>query len=64
VTRPKAIVISAKFRVARSAPSADKFNRLADALPTIELPVGFSRADAGEAGRRLLEQVRAAGIRT
>jgi anti-anti-sigma factor len=59
VTKPKAIVISARQRVARSAASAEKFNRLADALPTIELPVDFSRRDAGEAGRKLLEQVRA-----
>ncbi len=62
VTKPKAIVISARLRLARSAESAQKFNRLADALPTIELPVDFSRRDAGEAGQRLLAQVRALGV--
>ena len=62
VARPKAIVINARLRLARSTASAEKFNRLADALPVIELPADFSKADAGEAGQRLLDSVKALGV--
>ena len=57
-TQPKLVIIGADLRVARSTPSAEKFNRLADALAVIELPADFSRREAGEAGHRLLDRVR------
>jgi len=59
VTRPKLVVISPELRSARVSQTAEKFNRLADALPVIELPADFSSDEAGQAGRRLLDRVRA-----
>jgi anti-sigma B factor antagonist len=59
-TRPKLVIASADFRAARSTAAAEKFNRIADALPVIELPLDFSRRDAADAGNRLLDQVRGA----
>ncbi len=58
-TQPKLVIIGAALRAWRGTTSAEKFNRLADALAVIELPAEFSSADAGEAARRLLDQVRA-----
>ena len=58
--RPKLVVIGAGLRAARSTWSAETFNRIADALPLIELPADFSCREAGQAGYRLLDQVRAA----
>ena len=58
--RPKAVIISASLRAARNTWTAVTFNTVANAVPVIELPADFSGQDAGEAGRRLLEQVRAA----
>jgi anti-anti-sigma factor len=55
--RPRAVVIDAELRTARAA---EPFNTLADARAVIELPGDFSHRDAGEAGARLLDQVRAA----
>jgi anti-sigma B factor antagonist len=57
-TRPRILVVGADLRATRDTSSAEKFNRLADALPVIELPADFSRRDAAEAGTRLLQQVR------
>jgi anti-sigma B factor antagonist len=57
-TQPKLVIIGSELRVARSTRSAEKFNRLADTLSVIELPPDFSRHEAGEAGHRLLDQVR------
>lgn len=57
-TRPKVVVIGAELRAARGTWAADSFNSLADALSVVELSAGFSSHDAGEAGGRLLEQVR------
>ena len=57
-TRPKVIVIGAALRLQRATQAAERFNTLADALKVIELPVGFSGKDAGDAGRELLGQVR------
>lgn len=56
-TRPKLVVISAELRAARNTRTAQTFNGLADALSVVELPADFSSHDAGEAARRLLEQV-------
>jgi anti-sigma B factor antagonist len=57
-TQPKLVVVSADLHQARNTQSAETFNRLADALSVIELPADFSHRDAGEAGQRLLNQVR------
>ena len=59
-TRPKLVIVSADLRLMRGTRSGDTFNMLVDALPMIELPSDFSILDAGEAGQRLLVQVRAA----
>jgi anti-sigma B factor antagonist len=58
-TRPKAVIIGADLRASRSTQTGERFNQLADGLPVVDLPGEFSHADAGEAGRRLVEQVRA-----
>jgi len=57
-THPKLVVITAALRQTRSTHAAEKFNRLADNLPVIELPAEFSSIDAGDAGQALLERVR------
>jgi len=56
-TRPKLVVIGAELRATRNTRAADTFNRMADALPVIELPANFSSDDAGVAGSRLLSHV-------
>jgi len=61
-TQPKLVIISPELHAARGTQSAETFNRLADALAVIELPADFSRREAGEAGHRLLDQVRALGL--
>ena len=58
-TQPKVVVVGADLHAAHDTRTAHTFNRLADQLSVIELPAGFSSADAGEAGRDLLDQVRA-----
>ncbi len=59
-SRPKLVVISAELRAARGTWTAQTFNVLTGSVPVIELPSDFSGRDAGEAGRALLDQVRAA----
>jgi hypothetical protein len=58
-TAPKVVVISQELRRTRGTWTADTFNRLIDGLPTVELPTDFSRRDAGDAGRLLVDEVRA-----
>ena len=58
-TGPKLVVIGADLRSMRGTRTAETFNRLADARPVVELPADFSSQDPGEAGHRLLGQVRA-----
>jgi anti-sigma B factor antagonist len=58
--RPKVLVIGADLHAARNTGTAERFNSLANAHPVVELPAEFSRDDAGDAGQRLLAQVRAA----
>lgn len=60
VSRPKVVVIGADLHASRSTQAAERFNRLADAHAVVELPRAFSHDDAGDAGPRLIEQVRAA----
>ena len=58
-TAPRVVIIGADFRMTRETRTAEKFNTLADARSVIVLPEDFSRRDAGDAGQRLLDQVRA-----
>jgi len=58
-TQPKLVVIGAALRAARTTRAADAFNTLADTHAVIELPMEFSSHDAGDAGRQMLDQVRA-----
>jgi anti-anti-sigma factor len=57
--RPAVVVAGAAVRELKGTHSADEFNRLADAGAMIDLPASFSTDEAGEAGRQLLERVRA-----
>jgi anti-sigma B factor antagonist len=59
-SRPKLVIVGAELRQARGTHSAERFNRLADALTVIELGADFSKRDAGYAGHALVKQVRAA----
>jgi anti-sigma B factor antagonist len=59
-TRPKVVIIGADLRGSRNTWTAERFNNLADARPVVELPADFSHDDAGSAGQRLLDDVRAA----
>lgn len=56
---PKLVVIGARLRTARDTWTAGTFNTESGALPVVELPADFSASDAGDAGQRLLDQVRA-----
>jgi hypothetical protein len=58
-TEPKLVVIGAELRSTRGTRSAETFNRVADARSVVELPADFSSYEAGEAGHRLLDHVRA-----
>jgi anti-sigma B factor antagonist len=58
-THPKLVVIGAEMRAASGTRSAEAFNTLAAARAVMELPVDFSSLEAGEAGRQLLDAVRA-----
>ncbi len=60
--RPKLVVVSAELAQARGTNAAEKFRRLVDALPLIELPFDFSQRDPGEAARLLLNQLRGFSI--
>lgn len=57
--RPKVVVISADLRALNTTRTAERFNTLANTHVVVELPAGFSSDDAGEAGQRLIEQIRA-----
>lgn len=59
-TQPKIVVIGADLRSERGTWTVDTFNSLADTRSVIELSTGFSSHDAGDAGGRLLDQVRVA----
>ena len=59
-TRPKLVIIDRDLRAARSTQTAEKFNALADKIHVLELPEGFSRAEAGQAGQVLVGKVLAA----
>jgi PleD family two-component response regulator len=61
-TQPKVVIISQELRALRGTQSAELFNRMADALAVVELPADFSRREAGDAGQRLLDRVRALGL--
>ena len=57
-TRPKLIVMSADFRSGKHGAGGRGVPDSAGACPVVELPSDFSHRDAGDAARRLLEQVR------
>jgi anti-sigma B factor antagonist len=57
--RPKMVVIGATAHAMRGTLAADTFNQLTSTMAMVVLPAGFSRDDAGEAGRDLLNKVRA-----
>jgi DNA-binding NtrC family response regulator len=59
-SRPKLVLISPELQAARGTWTAKTFNDQTVSVPVIELPSDFSARDAGEAGRALLDQVRAA----
>jgi len=59
-TKPKLVIIDPDLRAARATQTAEKFNTLADKVTVIELPRGFSRAEAGQAGQVLVGKVLAA----
>ena len=61
-TRPKLVVISARLRLTSGAQAAETLHWLARAGALVELPPDFSRRDAGEAGRKLLDRIRAIGV--
>jgi len=58
-TQPRLVIVTAELRRTRSTHAAEKFNRLADGVSVIELPAEFSSRDAGDAGKSLLDSVRA-----
>lgn len=56
-TQPKVVVVGAALRSSRNTATAETFNRLVDERPCVELPEGFSGADAGDAAKQLLDHV-------
>ena len=58
-TQPKLLVIGAELRAARATQTAERFNKLANAVLRVELPPDFSSVDAGRAADYLLAEVRA-----
>lgn len=59
-TKPRLLVVNSELRAARATQTAQKFNALADRVAVVELPDGFSRAEAGQAGQVLVGKVLAA----
>jgi anti-sigma B factor antagonist len=56
--KPGVVVIEASLRSARTTETAQTFNQLIDSVAVVELESGFSREDAGDAGRRLLDRLK------
>ena len=59
-TRPRIVVIGAEFRTAGTQAS-EEFKKIASAGKVVELPVGFSAQDAGEAAQQVLQALRDGG---
>ena len=57
-TQPKLVLVGASLRQAGGTPLEHTFDQLGGGISVMELPADFSRWDAGEAGRRLLDHVR------
>jgi anti-anti-sigma factor len=57
-TRPKLIVLAPELRAGTTG-TAQEFVRIANQGAVVELPPGFSSRDAADAGRQLLESIRA-----
>jgi anti-sigma B factor antagonist len=60
-THPKTVVIAAELRAAAEDNAADEFNRMASTCSIVELPLGFSGQDAGEAAHQVLQALRGGG---
>lgn len=58
-TQPKLIVVSSELRRTQGTHTAEKFNRLLDALAVVELPPDFASLDADDSARMLLDRIRA-----
>jgi anti-sigma B factor antagonist len=58
-TRPRVVVIGATLRTMHGTRSAEEFHRLTADCPTIDLPPGFARQEAGDAAEQLLTAIRA-----
>ena len=60
-SRPKILVIDANFSAAISNDTTlrDRFNALIEGVSIVELPPGFASAEAGDAGRQLVNHLRA-----
>ena len=58
-TKPKLVIVGPEFRATRSTPIGHSFNTAVDKRTVVELPPDFSSHEAGEAGDRLLDRVRA-----
>jgi anti-sigma B factor antagonist len=61
-TRPKLLVIDSDMSAAVTSDASlrARFNTLIDGVPILELPSTFSRSDAAETSRQLIERVRGA----
>jgi CheY-like chemotaxis protein len=61
-TRPRLLVIDSDLSamVTSDASLRARFNALVDGVPILELPATFSRSDAAETSRQLIERVRGA----
>jgi anti-sigma B factor antagonist len=57
-TQPKLIVVSSELRRMQGTRTAEKFNRLLDALAVIELPSDFASRDVDDSTRTLLDHIR------
>jgi anti-sigma B factor antagonist len=56
--RPRVIVLGEAARATAGTRSADEFHRAAAACRVVNLPAGFAREEAGEAGRQVLAAIR------
>ncbi len=59
-TAPKAVIIGAALRAARGTSTAERFHQFANRRIVLELPADFAGREAADAGRQLLERIRAA----
>jgi PleD family two-component response regulator len=58
-TQPKLVVVSNELRRMQGTHTAEKFNRLLDAVAVVELPSDFASLDADDSTQTLLDRIRA-----